>query len=1298
VPGLIRKLWRIAAGTFAVIVILLAVLVGLVRLALVQVPEYRDQVEAQAEAVLGWPVAIGEMDARMGLRGPELRFIDASVLTRDRERTLVRAATGSMKFHAVSLLRGRLRPSAVSLAGVALRIERDIEGRWRLLGEGGPSIRDGPPAFPQEGVEFPRLDALLQGRLQLEDVEVEYEDLRRGLGPWLFQVDMLDLQLGGGRLELAAAGKLPEALGSELELSLAFAGQDARGRPRHWSAGVSFTGLDLHAVSEAIKRPDVVPASGIVDGNLSARGDGAQFRRLAGDVLARDLRLPPAPGAASSSAALPYEHLGAAFEWTRSTAGWEVALSGLDVERAGKRWTSPVASLAVEADATGRRLEARADRVELEDVSPLAAWLPPAARTWVEQLAPRGVVKELEAHLDLPADEQRPPDLHVEAQFENVSLDPYERAPGLRNVTGTISGDFYGGSALLDARGAELALPWLFREPLVFEGAAASIEWTRNEQGFWLRAAQLALVNSDAAIDGEMMLEIPADGSSPRLELDAVARSLRLAAGPRYLPAGIMPPNVIRWLDAALLDGHIPEARVRLHGATREFPFRDGGGEFEAVFDIAGGVLDFAPGWPNATGIEAGIRFENEGLWAEVRAARLLALETRQIKAAIPDLGNGMLTIAGEARGELAAFRELALAADLLAKLLGPGLEPADFRAGRASAEVELSLPLAALAGARALVDLRIEDGVVAYGFLGEPLRDIDARIHIDNARVTAREAAATLAGWPVAADVVIADDDAIRIQAHGRMDGNALARVLRVPVDRWTTGEGEWSGHLRFPPPGEGGPLTMEIFSGLEGLAIGLPEPFSKSADESRSLRVRGAFPEPQLMDLEFEWDRSLLVAARVDRSGPEAVLGAVPGALEGDPPGLVFSGAIARLDLGAWLAAALPAEMAARGLKPAIAGGGLLVGNLSAPMIAMNDVLLELSPADDHWRLQLSAERASGSLEIPRALYGDHAIVARLDRLWLGAERDEIPSAGEAQAFRLHPASVPALDIEIDDFRFDDIRFGSISARVLHEGDGIELIGLEGIGDGFLIQAEGRSRLSDSVDESRLGLRISSEDVGATLAYMGFRRSMEAKDGYFEASVDWRGGLRSDWLSTIEGDAAILIRDGNLVNVAPGAGRVFGLLSIQALPRRLALDFKDVLGEGTAFDRISGDFRFAGGDAFTENLVMRGPAVDIGVAGRTGLVARDYDQTAVIGADLGRTLPVAGAVVGGPAVAAALYLLSEMLRKPFQAHVTYRLTGPWDNPVIEKLGMGGTGPQRSGAARGVPGAPAPEGREGDD
>lgn len=1294
-PGLIRKLWRIVAGLVAGIVILLAVLVGLVRLALVQVPEYRDQIETLAGEVLGWPVEVGEMDARLGLRGPELRFTDARLLTRDRQGTLVVAATGAMQFESLSLLRGELRPGAVRLAGVALRIERNAEGRWQLLGAEGPGFADAAPLADRAGRDLPMLDDLPDASVRLEDLRVEFEDLRREAGPRQFLFDALELQLDDGTLALSAEGTLPAALGAELSLSLTVTAQDERGRPRDWRAGATFAALDLRAIGEATGRSGQLPATGIATGSVSAAADSNGLMRVAGELLARDLRLPRSAPEEDPVVRTPYDYLGASFEWKRNADGWEARVEDLDVERDDRRWNSAAASVLLETAESARRIEARADHVELADLAPLFPWLPPATRDVLERLAPSGTVRELEAYLDLPAVQGRSPEVFVQASFDQLSLAPVERWPGIRNLSGQLAGDRYNGTASLDARDVAVEFPWLFRNALVLATAEASLDWRRDEAGLRLGVSRVELANEDAVIDGTAALTIPADESSPRLEIDATARNVRLVAAPAYLPVGVMPDRVVAWLDGALRAGRVGDARFTFSGATRAFPFRDDDGLFRAEFDIADGVLSFDPGWPEASAVDAHVRFENEGLWAEVRSARLLDVAAGPAKVEIPDLAKGMLAVTGEAQGTLSELREFVLAARQLEAILGAGLRPGEFVAGRAAAKVDLSLPLKSIRDFRARVDLGISSGIVEYGFLGAPFRDIEAQVSIDNARVTASGASATLAGRPILVDVGVADGGAIRVEGGGRMDAASLAQVLRMPLDRWVSGESEWTGHLQFPAPGAPAPVELELVSPLRGFVIDLPDPLRKAADDDTRLQVRAEFAAANLVDWDVTWDDGLQIAARVDSSGSEAVFGSVPGAIEGEPPGMVFSGTIRRLDVGAWFGVEVPEGLAGDGLAGAIAGGSLLVGELTAPTIRLSDALVELSRAEDHWRLELAADRGAGWAEIPFSPYGTDPVMVRLERLVLdtGGDADPEAAAPAGAPARLHPAKVPGLDVEIQSLLVGPMRLGSISARVLNDVDGIELIGLEGIGESFMFQAEGRSLLSDTVDESRLSIKFSSEDVGKTLQYMGFKRSMEARDGEFEAEVTWQGGLRSDWLSAIEGDASILIRDGKLVNIEPGAGRVFGLLSIQALPRRLALDFKDVFGEGTSFDRISGDFRFTGGDAFTDNLLMRGPSADMVIAGRTGLVARDYDQTAVIAADLGRTLPVAGVVVAGPAVGAALFLLSEVLRDTFQAQVSYRITGPMDNPVVEKLTSAGA-PARSAAPEEAA-EEAPEGKD---
>ncbi|HZW59694.1 MAG TPA: AsmA-like C-terminal region-containing protein, partial [Woeseiaceae bacterium] len=178
-----------------------------------------------------------------------------------------------------------------------------------------------------------------------------------------------------------------------------------------------------------------------------------------------------------------------------------------------------------------------------------------------------------------------------------------------------------------------------------------------------------------------------------------------------------------------------------------------------------------------------------------------------------------------------------------------------------------------------------------------------------------------------------------------------------------------------------------------------------------------------------------------------------------------------------------------------------------------------------------------------------------------------------------------------------------------------------------------------------------------------------IDGKDMEIAFDVSWSGGPREDFLSSLDGEFDVRFGTGQLVEVEPGAGRMFGLMSVVALPRRLALDFRDVLDKGFVFDEITGTFRVDDGNAYTCDLSLKGPAADIGIVGRAGLVAEDYDQSAIVSANVGNTLPVVGAVVAGPQVAAALLIFSQIFKKPLQemGQVYYSIEGTWDQPQVD-------------------------------
>jgi uncharacterized protein YhdP len=206
----------------------------------------------------------------------------------------------------------------------------------------------------------------------------------------------------------------------------------------------------------------------------------------------------------------------------------------------------------------------------------------------------------------------------------------------------------------------------------------------------------------------------------------------------------------------------------------------------------------------------------------------------------------------------------------------------------------------------------------------------------------------------------------------------------------------------------------------------------------------------------------------------------------------------------------------------------------------------------------------------------------------------------------------------------------------------------------------------VSSSVDAT-----FSSTDVGATLRSLNYGEFMSAKHGDLQAHLTWPGGFDEGFLARASGGITLHVESGQLLTVQPGAGRLVGLMSVAALPRRLSLDFSDLVDKGLSFDTVHGDFELRDGNAYTSNLLLSGPAAEIGIAGRTGLGTHDYDQTAIVTGKIGSTLPVAGAVIGGPVVGAALLLFSQVFKEPLKGVTRgyYRITGPWDAPVVERV-----------------------------
>ncbi len=511
-------------------------------------------------------------------------------------------------------------------------------------------------------------------------------------------------------------------------------------------------------------------------------------------------------------------------------------------------------------------------------------------------------------------------------------------------------------------------------------------------------------------------------------------------------------------------------------------------------------------------------------------------------------------------------------------------------------------------------------------------------------------------------------------LQAQGRLEAQRLAAVLGAPASVQVDGRTQWRAAARLTAGRE--PIQrVHIDSDTLGLSARLPAPLGKQQDERRDLQLELELGERTLTARGVYGEVRSIVRLRraanggwsFDRGGVRAdgVAPSLP-----DHHGLRIEGSIERLKLDDWLAlrSSDAPTGAGRPLSELLRAANVSVGEFELFGFRFSDLrgLLQATPAG--WRVDVSSPEAAGQILIPENLLGEQPLRATLERLSL----QKAPRSGASQRPPIDPRKLPALQVYVANLRYGARTLGAVDVKASRTSQGLRLDSASAIGEALRAQGRGRWYVTANGLQSALVMRVSSDDVASALDALDYTPFMEAKSGEVRVDLSWPGGWDEDLLEHASGAISVQADAGQLVNLQPGAGRMLGLFSVAALPRRLALDFSDLTDKGLAFDTIHGDFELRDGAAYTSNLLLRGPAAEIGIAGRTGLATRDYDQTAVVTGNLGASLPVAGALAGGPAVGAALLLFSQVFKEPLKGITRgyYRITGPWENPTVERIG----------------------------
>ena len=392
----------------------------------------------------------------------------------------------------------------------------------------------------------------------------------------------------------------------------------------------------------------------------------------------------------------------------------------------------------------------------------------------------------------------------------------------------------------------------------------------------------------------------------------------------------------------------------------------------------------------------------------------------------------------------------------------------------------------------------------------------------------------------------------------------------------------------------------------------------------------------------------------------------------------GFDVAGHIDRLDLAGWVE--WLSDFSQAGSDDPTAPPGRVrvrVDRLDYGQVSLEEVELEARSDPAEWRMNLSGPSIEGEITLPVPMNSGRVLAVDLRRLDLSRTQLAVPSEDLAQApmpgqtrTRV-PTDFPPVHLLIESLHFGEMQLGRVRIESHARSDGIEFERIDVQGPDLELSGLGRWILAESGPVTEFEGRLISTRLPSLLATMGYETQFEAARTQLDLDGRWPGAPFDFSLARLSGTLALVMVDGRIPEAQPGAGRLVGLISLSAMPRRLMLDFRDVFSQGLKFDRVEGAFNLAGGMARTDGLRLEAPAADITVSGSTDLGARSYDQTVLVEPGVGGTLPVLGGLAGGPAGAAAGLVLRSLLERPLQgiSEARYRVTGPWDNPTVELI-----------------------------
>ncbi len=1322
-----RHTVRVCMTVVGIIVILLALFTAGARLGLPMVANYKWAIEARVSDYLKSPVDIGEISFSWEGAGPLLHAKNVAVLESAERKVTLNELLIDLNL-AKSLLRGVPIINELTLVGASFAIEADADGHFQL--HGMESVRTGgAPANLDQGRALTEKASLQNdsgvdvlawllnaSKVGLLDTQVTLIDVRANR---TLVVEDLNIRAENDgdvhqlRVELNLSGKL----GGSIEAGIDLTGDADSLAQSDGDLYLRADKLEVKTLSELLGLVQVLDPRR----NAVAHMDTAVSLELWGRW--ENGRLVSAHGPISADTIIDANSGDVLLQEMSATLGLSIdgaqsTLTADDVVLSADAGESRIDALSFSwgRKATDSRLDwtmnARGDQLALDAVHPLPisflSRMKPELASLLDQVQPVGWLRDWDVSVTQLNGVRN---VSAHADLDQLQVSPVAALPGIGPVDGRIDMVDLQGEMTLSADGMNLPWPAFTDRALQLDTLKAALTLDARNSQRTLIGADIAL--TDDGIETSTRLKATlVPGQSPHLDAQSQYSVADINALKQWLPRQKMSSNLAKWFDTAIQGGAGSNGSLLFFGNVSEFPFNESEGVFRSSMDISEGSLAFLPEWPVVGNLNGTLELNGLMLTASAESSSLDKFNITQSKLRINNLKAPVLQLDATGRGKVQDILDFGSTGPLKS-ILAPVFQEVT-GTGKAEMDLALSVPLYRDKQASAeepwplTVDGSVffKDNTVNFGLADMSLKKVNGAVGFDHNGIDINGLRASALDRPV---VVNAHTDGegsqatTRVVITGALQGNEALAHYGSSLDQFLRGASSWNIALSAPHSAERmarDGVTLQLQSDLVGTELLLPKPFHKSTGTATDIQLKTAFIEgrdAQVWDVRY--DNRLHVNALVTTDELESLLihvgeGSLPQSwIDQHPPGIRFQGKAATVAMDAWVETlATFIESIPEGpdgpalIMPIVADLEIQTLQLGERLLGPATVRVDFD--DTYINSTIENRSVSGRVQYPREHWSKEiemkANLDQLDSAILTALASREPEETVIdRSSELDPRRLPPVDARISKLTHGDFTVRDLVLRAQPDVSGLNITTLGFAYQTMRLVGQGYWRLLDPQNvnpaladqqTTQLDLVLQGDNFGEGFSHIGMKDIISDGEGDIEIHLSWPGPLYSPELAELDGNIKMLVERGSIIPLEPGGGKMVGLFALQALPRRLELDFKDVTSEGLAFERITGEIAIEDGVAEALLLQLTGPIGVVDITGKSNINTRELDQKITVLPRISAALPVIGVISAGAtggigALVATGFLKAVGIDLDRLGLRDYSLTGQWDNPVFEPI-----------------------------